>query len=457
MKNYIKNIFFRNTHIAPLVTFRIVFGVLMVIGTIRFMALGWIEDHYSNPLFHFKYYGFSWVEPLNLFGLYAVHILLIIASLFVALGLFYRLSAILVFVLFTYIELIDLTYYLNHYYFVSLASFLLILVPANRFLSLDVWRKPSLYRNYVPTWCINIFKIQIAIVYIFAGLMKLNYDWLLNALPLKIWLPANNALPIIGHLFTYEAIPYFFSWVGMLFDTTIIFWMMNRITRPFAYITIIVFHVLTGVLFQIGVFPLVMIGATLIFFSNDWHNNKFRLLGNYMMPNQLSFINQYRVIKFSIKKSHTNFIALGLTLFIIFQLIFPWRFILYPNNMFWTEQGYRFGWRVMLMEKAGTATFYVTDTKSGKEGEVFNTDFLNAHQEKQMAMQPDMILQYAHFLGKHYAQQGIYKPKVRAEVYVTLNAKPSRLFIDSTIDLMKVQDGWYHKDWIKDFNEKNVR
>ena len=103
----------------------------------------------------------------------------------------------------------------------------------------------------------------------------------------------------------------------------------------------------------------------------------------------------------------------------------------------------------MLMEKAGTATFFIRDSKTGREGEVVNSEFLNPHQEKQMAMQPDMILQFAHFLKKHYEKNGVNAPAVRAEVYVTLNARPSQLLIDPNIDLTKLRDSWSHKTWIK--------
>jgi capsule polysaccharide export protein KpsE/RkpR len=65
-----------------------------------------------------------------------------------------------------------------------------------------------------------------------------------------------------------------------------------------------------------------------------------------------------------------------------------------------------------------------------------------------MAMQPDMILQFAHFLGKHYETKGVSDPQVRAEVYVTLNAKTSELLIDPQADLTKIKDGWKHKTWI---------
>jgi uncharacterized membrane protein YphA (DoxX/SURF4 family) len=450
----LKNIFHAQVHIAPLVTFRILFGILMMAGTARFMQLGWIDDHYINPVFHFKYFGFEWVKPLGKTGMYAVHIILLVASLLVTLGLFYRIAAIVVFICFSYTELIDLTYYLNHYYFLSLVSFLLILVPANRYFSIDVVRKPNLFCNTVPGWCINIFKLQLAIVYVFAGLIKINYDWLINALPMKIWLPANDTVPALGKLFAWQYSPHLFSWVGMLYDTTIIFWLLWKKSRPWAYVTVIVFHTLVGILFQIGVFPLVMIGATLIFFSDKWHNNLHSLLAKCLHKKQLYVLQRkelhnYRPAAWA-KKTMIGF----LSVYFFIQLLFPWRYLLYPGNMYWTEQGYRFGWRVMLMEKAGTATFYVKDSKTGREGEVFNMEFLNPHQEKQMAMQPDMILQYAHFLGNYYEAKGIYKPQVRAEVFVTLNARPSQLYIDSTVNLMTIKDGWRHKWWVKEYKTK---
>jgi hypothetical protein len=105
------------------------------------------------------------------------------------------------------------------------------------------------------------------------------------------------------------------------------------------------------------------------------------------------------------------------------------------------------------MEKAGTATFYVKDTKTGREGVVDNLEFLNLHQEKQMAMQPDMILQFAHFLGNHYEKQEVHQPEVRAEVYVTLNGRPSKLLIEPRVNLMKEKDTFAPKKWILRYDD----
>jgi uncharacterized membrane protein YphA (DoxX/SURF4 family) len=446
------NLLEKPVSITPLITFRILFGALMIISAARFMMLGWIEDHYINPVFHFKYFGFSWIESLPTFWLYTIHIVMIIAALFVMVGLLYRVAAAVLFFCFTYTELIDLTYYLNHYYFVTLIAGLMIFLPAHKYFSVDTIRNPSLRTKFVPAWTILIIKFQLAVVYTYAGLAKLTYDWLILALPMKIWLPANDKLPLIGKIFTWKWLPYAFSWLGMLYDCTIIFWLSLRQTRLWAYASVIAFHVMTGILFQIGVFPLAMVASALIFFSPAWHTKFIDWLSSILQKIFGTF--HARVLHSNELPTHRSALMHGLLIaYVLIQLIFPWRYLLYPGNLFWTEEGYRFSWRVMLMEKAGTATFYVKDKRTGREGVVMNNEFLNPHQEKQMAMQPDMILQYAHFLRHHYKGKGLENPEVRAEVYVTLNARPSQLLIDPNVNLAAAKDGWEHRDWILHYEE----
>ncbi len=477
----------KQVSIAPLVTFRIVFGSIMVFSTLRFWWLGWIEDHFINTQFTFKYFGFAWVQLLPPTGMYLLHALLLLGAIGITLGLFYRLSAIVFFLAFTYVELIDLTYYLNHYYFVTLISFLLIWVPANRLFSLDVYRGAIAQQQAVPRWTIAIFQLQIGIVYTYAGLAKVNADWLFHALPLKIWLPAHTHLPIVGKIFTWEITAYLFSWIGLLYDLLIVFFLMWKPTRVMAYLSVVAFHTLTGLLFQIGIFPLVMIGGTWIFFPERFHqkllqtltgrfkNSTFRArlkvgfagekhqflkpllgyffvrLGSAEMHSKMS-LQRTQNLQFSLLKHHlqpsTKLIAWILASYFLLQLLIPWRYLLYPGNLFWTEEGYRFSWRVMLVEKAGTATFYVKDPVSGREGMVDNSQFLRPQQERLMAYQPDMILQFAHFLARHFQKEGEALPAVSAEVYVTLNGRPSRLLIDPKVNLALVQDGWGAKDWI---------
>lgn len=434
--------------IVPLVFFRIVFGFCMLASTLRFLLLGWVEEQYIKPIVHFSYFGFEWLLYPPDWGVYALFLLLFLSCVGITLGLFYRLSAALFFLSFTYIELLDKTYYLNHYYFVSLVGLLLNFVPAHRFFSLDTSLKIVSPCSFVPRWTIDILKFQLALVYFYAGLAKINDEWLLNAMPLKLWLPANNDLPLLGYFFNFEWCAYAFSWAGMLFDTFIPFLFLHKSLRYYCYPIIIFFHGITGWMFPIGMFPLIMTACVPIFFSDKFHQAFILFISKLLRVSKPDF--EVNDVFYSPKN---YFLKVFLCLYIVFQLVFPWRYLLYPGNLFWTEEGYRFSWRVMLIEKAGTATFFVKDSATGREGMVDNREFLNSHQEKQMAMQPDMILQYAHFLAKYYENIGLKHPEVRAEVYVTLNGRKSQLLIDPNQNLAAEKEGFSAKKWIKPLDE----
>jgi hypothetical protein len=395
---------------------------------------------------HFRYFGFGWVPVLPAFWLYAIHIALLVASIGVMLGACYRISAWVLFLGFTYLELIDISYYLNHYYFMSIVLGLLACLPAHRWYSVDAARR-GIHSQWVPRLYIGAFRLLLAVVYTYAGLAKINDDWLLHALPLKIWLPAQDAVPVLGPLFAWKYAPMLFSWAGMLYDCSIAFFLWCAPTRLWAYGTVWAFHILTGILFQIGMFPVVMIAATTIFFSERWHLRVLTRVWRFRQWIPGLRMAAHRTVGAPFAKAPRYTLAF-MALFFTFQLLFPWRYLLYPGNLFWTEEGYRFAWRVMLMEKAGTATFYVRDSATGREGVVVNSEFLNHHQEKQMAMQPDMILQFAHFLHRHYSALGMHDPVVRSEVYVTLNARPSALLIDPQVNLAAQRDTWRPKAWV---------
>lgn len=448
--NGVKSYFSKPVHIAPLAIFRIAFGVLMLSSIIRFMAKGWIYSMYIKPKLFFPYYGFEWIKPLTETGMYAVFIIMAIASLFILLGLFYRFSITLFFVLFTYVELIDKTNYLNHYYFVSIISMLLIFLPAHRYFSMDAWRNKNLAVDFIPHYFILIIKFQVFIVYFFAGLAKLNEDWLLHAMPLKIWLPAHSEMPLIGSFLTKQWVAYVFSWFGCIYDLVIPFLLCSsRFIKP-AYFLVIIFHLATSLFFNIGMFPYVMICLTTIFFSEKFHITWITQLGkffrfDYSPSTTFNYIPNKLFLK--------SLVGIMIVHFTI-QLFLPFRYLFYKGNLYWTEQGYRFSWRVMLMEKAGTAFFYIRDKTTGNEIEISNSEYLTAMQEKMMATQPDMLVDYAHFLKKEYEKKGFINPEVLAESYVTLNGKASQLIVNKKTVLSNEADNLKPKDWILPLSSK---
>ena len=438
------------TNTASLAVFRLFFGLMMFISIIRFWSYGWIEKLYLVPKFHFSYEGFSWVKPIGNYT-YLLFAICAVSSIMVAIGYKYRIAILTFFLSFLYIELMDKTTYLNHYYFISIISFLLIFLPANALFSVDA-RKRKIQYLQVPKWTVDSIKLLLVIVYFYAGLAKLNSDWLFRAMPLKIWLPSKYDLPFIGeNIMQQEWFFYAMSWGGLLYDLFIPFLLLYKRTRIFAFLLVIFFHVFTSVLFPIGMFPLIMIVSAIIFFDASFHQKIIGFLSTYLLKNKSTI---KEVKNYNYKKGRRKIVVTIVTLFLCIQVLFPWRYLLYPGELFWTEEGYRFSWRVMLMEKAGFANFKIVDGKTKKFFYVDNKDFLTSFQEKQMSFQPDFILEYAHYLGDHFKSQGHKNIQVFVESYVALNGRLSAIFINPKIDLYQQKESFKHKDWIVPFSSE---
>jgi len=451
MKLNLKTYLNKTTDASPLIIFRIGFGIMMFYGVIRFWLKGWIETIYIQPNFHFSYFGFEWVKPLGNYT-YVLFIICGLAALFIALGFKYRMAIITFFLSFTYIELMDKTVYLNHYYFISIISFLMIFLPLNTSFSIDSYLQKKSYK-LVPNWTIDSIKIMLTVVYLYAGLAKINSDWLLKAMPLKIWLPSKYDLPFLGeNLMQQNWFHYAMSWSGMFYDLLIPFLLFNKRTRVFAFVLVVFFHVFTRVLFPIGMFPFVMIISTLIFFESNFHKKIILFLRKRI--NRLLKLKNNIEINDTYSLSNRKLYLTIIFLFLSVQLLFPFRHIAYPGELFWTEEGYRFSWRVMLIEKMGYTNFKIVDTKTKEFFFVNNQDFLSQLQVKQMSFQPDFILEYAHYLGDHYTKQGYKNIAVFAESHVALNGRLSQPFIDKNIDLYKIEESWKHKNWILPFNDE---
>lgn len=431
MNNYIQI----NSKAAPLAVFRILFGVLMCFSMIRFWWNGWIEKIYINPSFHFHYQGFEWVQVPGQWC-YLLFLICAISALGIAVGWFYKINSVIFFLSFSYIELMEKASYLNHYYFISVVACIMIFLPAHHYYSYDAYKDPKIKSSLVPKWSIDILKLMLAIVYIYAGAAKLNYDWMIDAMPLSIWLPSKTDLPIIGSLMQEKWLHYAFSWGGAIYDLVIVFLLLFKRTRWIGFAFVVIFHVLTRILFPIGMFPFIMIFSTLIYFDSNFHE---KLLG--LLPFKKYFSDKKQETTVSVPSKRTGLYNLKisfLALFMCFQILFPLRYLLHDGNVFWNEKGYRFAWRVMLMEKTGMANFKIVNHETGKRFYVQNEDFLTPLQQKQMSTQADMIWEYGQYLGKHFESQGHEHVGVYVENVASLNGKKTQTFIKPDVDLMRI-------------------
>jgi len=433
---------------AWLAAFRALFGLTLLTSTLRFLAYGWIDQLFVAPRFHFKYWGFSWVKVPQAGELHALFWLMAALCLMLCLGLFFRLAAFGLFLLFTYLQLLDVTIYLNHYYLASLLSLMLACSPAGKTYSLDTLLRPQIALSSVPRAWLYLFRFQVAVVYTFAGLHKAHGDWLFHAEPLRIWLLSRADTPLIGPIVAHDWAAPVMSWAGFLFDTSIPWLLMLSRARPFAYALVIGFHCATGLLFPIGMFPVIMVLSALVFFSPSWPR---KLWGRLPARFRARFAAQSaRPTAPPLPASAGRYrlwFAVGAA-YCLFQVAFPLRFLAYGGSVRWHEQGMRFSWRVMIREKNGSITFVVRAPLAGRTFYVAPHQYLTRLQEREMSSQPDLILQLAHRIHDDYAAKGLGPIEVRADTWVSLNGRPIHRLIDPNVDLAQVKDGLAKADWI---------
>ncbi|MGH3088243.1 MAG: HTTM domain-containing protein [Rubrobacteraceae bacterium] len=427
---------------ASLAFFRVGFGLIMVWEVCRYFYYGWIGPFYIEPSFHFTYYGFGWVAPWPGIGMRVHFVALGVLAAFIALGLFYRLCMALFFVGFTYVFLLDQSWYLNHFYLVSLVSLLMIFAPAHRAFSLDALRRPEKVGTGVaPAWALWVMRFQISVVYFYGGLAKINGDWLRGE-PMRAWIsPFTDPF---GEAFTHWA-GYFFSYGGLLFDLSIVPLLLWRRTRVPAFILAVGFHVTNAGLFDIGIFPWFAIAATTLFFAPSWPRHAAR---EEETPEEGGAVSRLPG-----GSTRRRVVVALLAVFVAFQLLMPLRHFLYPGNPSWTEEGHRFAWRMKLRSVSAEATFYAADPESERAWRISPTSLVTASQAGRMAPYPDMVLQLSHEIADRFRERGYEEIEVRAVVYATLNGREPQLLIDPKADLAAQPRSLAPAAWIPPLKE----
>ncbi|PHN03632.1 hypothetical protein CRP01_25575 [Flavilitoribacter nigricans DSM 23189 = NBRC 102662] len=447
---------FQPTDIASLVFFRVAYGVLALMDILSTYIYYHLQKNAFDPkAFQFTYYGFGWVQPLPEPLMSGLFISLILAAVAIILGRWYRTATLYFAVGFTYVFLLEKAHYLNHGYLFCWLAFIMVFLPADRNWSWSVWKKPERRLETIPFWCLLVLRFLIGVVYFFGGIAKINGDWL-RGVPLVDWMAYKSSLPIIGPVLGLSWTPYLMAYVGLFLDLTIVLFLINRRTRPWAFGMAICFHLLNMLIFNIGIFPYLSVSLTALYFSPSFP----RRIGNYLAGRfswlaRLSERWQQRMHQAPANTSYTwqadprfrKPILTGLVILAAFYILVPLRHHLFPGNVAWTEEGHRYSWRMMLRSKQGRGHFRVEDDRGMKEI-VRPQEFLSDRQERKLYTHPDMILQFAHFLHDRYEREG--KPvAVFAEIEARLNDRPYQTYIDPSVDLAKEE--WSHtkpSDWI---------
>ncbi len=394
-------------------------GALLVLSSTRFWLKGWLEELNNKPQHYIPFYRLDFGGPPSETLVYSVYFTLILCGLAMFFSLASRAAAGLACVLLFWVQTWDATNYLNHYALLVILLGMLAMAPCHG-------RRDQ--NDTIDLRWVNIFRAQLACVYIFAAFAKLGSDWLRYGQPLDLWLRAHWDMPILGPFFSWSWGPLIMSWAGFIYDATIVFFLCKSKTRPFAYIAVIVFHVMTSLLFNIGMFPWIMILATTVFFPPDW-------------PEHLKFRSAVKS-RFHFQKASAITLGKQYLLaycFFFLQITTASRHYFLPGNVLWNDDGMRLSWRVMVREKSGSLTYIVHDQDSGRISNVNPHEYLEWRQVAEMSARPAMIVLFAKKLEAILQNgDGTRRFQIFADSHASLNGRRRSRMVNPHIDLLAV-------------------
>lgn len=455
---------------SGLAVVRIAFGLVVLWEVWRYVANGWIARYYLEPEVQFTYHFFPWVRAWPDDGMYWHFGALAVAAVLLALGAWYRLAAWATFLGLGYVFLLEQSRYLNHFYLMCLLALLLAIVPADRAWSLAAWWRG---RDLpVPAWAPWALRLQVGLVYFYAGVAKLNLDWLSGS-PMDRWLRSRADLPLLGPLTQLPDAHLLFSYSGLLIDLLAFPLLLWRPSRPWMFVALLLFHAANDQMFTIGVFPLLAASVTTIFFEHGWPRRLAAALASRrrrrtealrlgLAPPVLAVAAPAGAPPATAgrrprpsplrRPGLAERVALTvLALYFVVQVALPLRHHLYPSVVGWSEEGHRFSWRMMLRSKSADLRLVVVEPDGGASHTVLPRDYLRSWQVGQASSRPDMILQLAHHVAGDFERRGIPGVSVYAWVFVSLNGREPKMLIDPTVDLATVPRDWRAASWILPF------
>ena len=427
---------FRPVTLYPLIAFRFTFGLAMAFWCLYMLLSGSVTTYFIEPNFVFSYTGFEWLKPLPDWGIYLSFVLLFFSALMISAGMFFRVSSLIFTLLFAYLVLLDRANYLSYYYFILLLSFMLMISPAHRIFSIDLVRKPELRVDFVPRWIILAIQVQVALVFVFAGMAKLNPDWLFEGRPINIWLTQIDLkyqLGLPGFL-KEGALPLVLSWFLILFDFIIPHFLLDKKTGYGAYLMVVCIQLIAFLLFPTGFFPVLISAACIIFIPEErihrvisgvsyFLYDVFSFKGEVFNPGG-SILLQYR------KKRLFPFLLL---MFFGAQVLLPVGLFLNWGSKRWEDAAFRFSWDIRMQEKTGNIQLWVVDSITQTRRTINLNDYLMDYQQERMAEDPHMIRQFVHHLMLEKQLDSSNRDEtIIASSVVSLNGKaPQTVFEES--------------------------
>lgn len=424
---------FKRIDNAPLIIFRIFFGLLLAAESFGAIATGWVRRVFVDAQFTFSHIGMEWLQPLPGNGMYFYFVVMGVSGLLVMLGYRYRLSLLTFTILWAGVYFMQKSSYNNHYYLLLLISIIMLFLPANQYASLDAKRNPSIKSLSMPQWCSWVMIAQIAILYFFATIAKFYPGWLDGSFTRLLFV--NNPFEVIKQVVEHPSFHLFIAYSGILFDLLIVPLLLIRKTRTMAFFAAIFFHLFNAIFLHIGIFPFFALSFTVFFYPPDFMRKIFFKRKPILEETEINYETKLTLLWFFIP-------------YFIIQLALPIRHWFIPHDVLWTEEGHRLSWRMMLRSRQAITHFRIIDKETD---DLILYDYrknLSDKQQNFVAANPDGIWQMAQIIKKEFADKN-QDVSIFVDSQVSINGGMYQQFIDPNVDFATAKWNYFgHDEWI---------
>ena len=427
MNHYIFNVIKELNNPVPSISisiFRFFFSLILLVQSCYFILGEFIDRSIIQPFILFPF--IRGLEPVSTTLLIGLGYIMLIANIGMLFNKFARFSTLVFLLCFTYFWLLDKGYFNNHYYFISLICFLLFLVE----------KIPSYRKNiHTPKMYLVSLQLMVFIVYFIAGVNKLNPYWLCDLQPMRHILELKAEITN-NDFFKQEIIILGASYLGLIFDLCVGFFLFFKRTRLFAFIVIILFHLTNYFLFkdvgEIGVFPFLMISTIILFIDPRYLN-------------QVLNIKTKPLIKIPRSLIMNNFILC----FLIIQFILPFRHVLFKGNVDYNGIGQRFAWRMKIMYKESDINYFIINKMTQEKYTVNIATMLTNRQYNNLKYFPDLIIPLAKKIQLEANEKfGIKNAKVTCEYSISFMGKNTQYLFSPKLDLTKIKPNTLTTKWL---------
>lgn len=421
--------------------FRIVFALALILQYSSYVKFGFIEKGILAPAFTFHFHYLPFIKPLPEAGMKFALFLTLIGAILMLFRKTLRIGATMYFVSFGYLFLLEESYYNNHFYLILILTAFFIIFPQ----PLTASGKRFVYR-----WQFDVIVFMICLVYFFGGVVKLNYDWFILQQPTRTLLEINKAASPFPHLLETEFAVYYITYGGLFFDLFISFFLLMRRTFPYALVLTLVFHITNIFIFNegeggdIGVFPLLMMGANVIFAPPGGLR---KLFSRFLPGIEPTF--QLKEKPEDLFPSNAKSIRIVLFTYVVIQLLLPARPHLISSRPSWTGQGDFFAWRMKLNTKQVQVKYFFQPDAQTPKQQINIGRIINTMQVNYLGQHADMVYKFAVYLNQRFKKETGKDMIITAEINVSLNGRPFAPLVDPNTDLSKVAYSPHRDpDWI---------